>query len=265
MDGLVAALAATPLDRRFNFAKNFTPQATGQWFALFNATGTPGAGATPSSGLSGDIPTDATAGSFPFTNPTPPVLNYLGYASGVCSQVGTIYLYDRLWHNSGISSTILTAQTINSVALTRPDANGVGAEVWWQVYATMGAGAPVVTLSYTQQGAAGASGRSASSGTMVTLMTTGRTGPFTLQAGDLGVKSIQSWTANATFTSGTIGLVIRRKIGAIPITAADGGIVLDAIQNGLPAIPDDACMELVMMIGNSGAQWLLGSVVLAQG
>jgi hypothetical protein len=224
------------------------PLANAAWFSGWLATGLPAAGVAPSSGLAGDVPTDATAGSIgSFVNPASGN-TYLGRVTTFQSQSGNtsnsvLAIYDRLWHNSGIDRTLTTAQTINSVALTRPDANGENVEAWWEVYVTMGTGTPTVTLTYTDQ--SGNTGNSGSSGALTASMVAGRTERFTMAAGDTGVRSIQTWQGSATFgTVGTIGLVMRRPVALLNVPL---GVQAshDAVSMGLPRIYDDACIEVL--------------------
>jgi hypothetical protein len=257
MDGLVASFPG----QLKSLYKTFTPQSLGFYTSLLTLTGIPGAGVAPSSGLAGDVPSDATAGAIPFTNPGSGN-TYLGKFAGAGNQLGTLSLYDRLWHNSGVSATSTSAQTINSVALTRPDANGEGVEAWFQIYATMGSGTPTLTISYTNQD--GTSGRTGTSAT-VTTMAVGRTGPFTLESGDTGVRSIQSLTLSATMSSGTIGLVLRRRIASVVVPVAGSGDVFDIFELGMPQIYNDACLEFVWLAGAAGATLLFSEVALVQG
>lgn len=241
MAGVVGALPG----QSFYYWKNPLSLTAG-WSSAWIVGTNPGV--APTSGLAGDIPTDATAGAINqgFANPASGN-TYLGRMSVSHQHAGNVSfdplaLYDRLWHNSGISATATTAQTINSVALNRPDANGTNAEAWWETYATMGAGTPTVTLTYTNSG--GTASRSGSSGALVTAMTANRTGPFNLASGDTGVKSIQTWQSSATFSAGTIGLVLRRPVALLIVP--DGSYVqIDAVACGLPRVYDDACLEIL--------------------
>src|SRR5689334_12426113 len=94
LDGLIAALPAQPTPF---FKTNFSPQATGCFTSLWTAAGCPGAGANSADGTGGAIPTDATAGAFPFANSN---LTYLARIVGYATTQGVMFLYDRLWHNS---------------------------------------------------------------------------------------------------------------------------------------------------------------------
>lgn len=245
------------------FIKSFDPHATGDWFALFQQVGVPGAGAAPSSGVGGDVPTDATAGAFPFTNPTGGDKTYIGVLGVAASIPGTLFIYDRLWHNSGLSVTSTSSQTVNSSTLTRPDANGADVELWLQIYTTMGSGTPTITASYTDQ-----DGNSGNTATLLALATTaqaGRTFPFQLASGDTGIRTVQSYQQSATMTSGTHGLVLRRRLATIPMPVAGVGVTFDSLENGLPEVPDDACLELLWQSTSATALIVQGMFRLLQG
>jgi len=262
LDQLVTALASP--QQRFGFYKTVTPQAVSAFTSLWACPGFPGAGADPSSGVGGSIPTDATAGAMPFTNPAGAVQTYLSrFAASLGATAGMLILYDRLWHNSGLSPTSLTAQTVNSTALTRPDANGADVEAWFHVLGTLGAGSTAPTISYTDQ-----DGNSGNTGTLMNFVTTAATHrnfQFQLASGDSGVRSIQSYTNAATLTSGTFSLILRRRIAALALPNSNYGGMLDPLSGGLPSIPNDACLELMVFNGSAVAAFAYGGLSLIQG
>jgi hypothetical protein len=265
IDGLIAALCATTR-RDHAIYKTLTPAAAGAYMSLWASTpgaGIPGAAAIPAAGINGEIPTDGTAGAFPFTNPAGGEDTYLGQFAATSLISGTLYLYDRLWHNNFPNATTTGAQAISPSALTRPDANGAGVEAWFQVYVATGAGAPAITIQYTDQ-----DGNTAQTGTVVGYTATrpiGQTFPVTLAAGDTGVRAITSYNATISMSSGTIGLVLRRKIASVSVGTGNNGQILDAILSGLPTIPDDACLELVWQATSTTATAIQGQLSLVQG
>lgn len=235
------------------------------WLSQWTGTGAPGTGVAPSSGLSGDVPTKATTGAPNFVNPASGN-TYLGRlatnANAVSTQGSLFAVYDRLWHNSGINVTSTSPQTITSTALTRPDANGARVEAWWETYAAMGSGTPTVTLAYTDQD--NNAETTGTSGALATTMDLGRCGQFRLAAGDTGVRSIQTWTASATFTSGTIGLVLRRMLTAVgPVGPAPASY--DALGLGLPRVYDDACLEVLCFCLSANTPVASARLFLIQG
>lgn len=270
-DGLLAAM---PGQQATILKPMAAMQANGQWFSTWQTAGIPGAGTTPSAGVAGATLVDSDAGGMPFTNPASG-MTYLDRLILVSGTQGTAYLYDRLWHNSGLSTTLLTAQTVNSVALPSRcpvlsdptgetfDTNGNGVEAWFHVYAVMGAGSTAPTISYTDE-----AGNAGSTGTLQNFVTTaavGRTFPFSLAAGDRGVRSIQSYTNGATMTSGTFGLVLRRRLASCAIAGANIPTLIDWAASGLPAIPNDTHLELLWVPATATATTLQGDLSLIQG
>lgn len=225
-----------------------TPISANIWSSTWMVEGFSGDSRPPTGGLSGDIPDKNVKGVPNFVNPASGEtrlgrLSVAAFALG--GGVATMALYDRLWHNSSIDATVATPQTIDSVALTRPDASGVGVEAWWETYLGMGPVSPTLTLSYTDQG--GVSGVLATSGVLAASMPQGRTGPFQLAAGDTGVRSIQTFTSNASFIFGRIGLVMRRNICYLTVPIGPT-LQADALSCGLPRIYDNACLEVLWFV-----------------
>jgi hypothetical protein len=249
-------------------------QAAGQWYSPWLLAGMPGPGTAPSAGVGGVALTGSDAGSIgPFTNPASGI-TYLDRASLVSSISGAFYLYDRLWHNSGLSTTSLTAQTVTSATLpsrcpvvTDPtgetfDALGNGVEAWFDVYAVMGAGSTAPSISYTNE--ANTASRTGTAQNFVTTAAVGRTFPFSRAAGDKGVRSIQTYTNGATMTSGTFGLVLRRRIASVGVITANQ-LVPYEWSSGFTAIPDSAHLELIWIPNSTVAPTVNGDVQLVQG
>jgi hypothetical protein len=93
----------------------------------------------------------------------------------------------------------------------------------------------------------------------------GRTYPISLASGDTGVRAITSYTSSISMSSGTIGLVLRRKIAAITATQANMGFALDFVDLGGPQVYDDACIELLWQASSTTATTIIGGLSLAQG
>jgi hypothetical protein len=66
-------------------------------------------------------------------------------------------------------------------------------------------------------------------------------------------------------SSGTIGLVLRKRLATISVTQANASMLLDALTGGLPPIEDNACIELVWQAFNTSAVVVTGSLDLIQG
>jgi hypothetical protein len=259
MDTLVAALVA---QERKGFSKgSFTPAASGSWHSLWTIAGQPGAGAAQGS-VNGAIPDDATTGAHPFVNASGAGNNYLGYVACTGLAVGTLVIYDRLWHDSGLN-TNTTITNITQPALTR-STDGKGVELWAEWYVASGAAtATNATISYTDQ-----DGNTGNTGTIVMPARTKAIAdmfPMTMAAGDYGVRAVASCQLSTTQTSGTWGLTLMKRLGEIPIRPSDqGASVLNAIDLGLPEIPDDACLAF-MFQGANTANTLAGTLSIAKG
>src|SRR5574343_1055169 len=202
--------------------------------------GVPGAMAAPSSPGIGGVALTSYAGQIPI--PAASGNTHLARFSGVSSaQGGLLILCDRLWHNNAISVTTTTAQTVNSAAWPARDkngsTNGVGVYIGLEISAATGAGAATPTISYTDE-----SNNAGSTGSMqVTYAASSATGtfyPFTLAAGDTGVRSIQSCTLGVSMTSGSISLVAYRPLAMIELIAGGVPNAVDALTSGMPRLYD---------------------------
>jgi len=199
--------------------------------------------AAPSGGASGALLDKTSPGAIPFPDPASGSLYVARIQGAQHTGAQAFFLYDRLWNSGPLSATQTTAQTINSVALNRPDANGVNAEAWHEVYALMGAETITVAPSISYTNSAGTAGRTGTLQGYTASRNIGYTSPFSWQTGDLGVKSIQSFTNPQTNTSGTPGVVLRRRIAAIG--GAWGPMQLNHWGTGLPRIENSAALEII--------------------
>lgn len=228
--------------------------------------GVPGAMAAPAPGIAGAALT-SYAGQIPI--PVASGNTHLARFSGASSaQGGILMLCDRLWHNSGIVVTTTTAQTINSAAWPARDkngsTNGVGVYIGLEISAATGAGAATPTISYTDE-----SNNAGSTGSMqVTYAASSATGtfyPFTLAAGDTGVRSIQSVTLGVSMTSGSVSLVAYRPLATIELSAAGLPAAVDALTSGMPRLYDTSVPFLLYIPQTTTTSLLTGSVVYTQG
>lgn len=258
-DGLVAALAGA---QRLNFRKaSASAEGAGTFHSLWAVAGTPGAGSAPGS-VNGVIPTKATTGALRnFTNPA--ATGYAGRLSGSGATIGTLIVYDRLWHCSGLVGNVTTSQAISPPALTR-ETTGLGVELWGEVYTAMGATGSVFTATYTNDSNVGS--RSASYTMPANALSVGQMVPFSLQAGDFGVRSVQALQLSvSTGTAGNFGLTLLRRIAEIPLQSPGLGGVLDAYGLGLPTIPADACLALMVMCSATNTGEIQGRLDLIDG
>lgn len=235
------------------------------FYSMWTLGGWPVAGSTPASG-SGAVPTDATAGALPFTNPSGGELSYLArLAVSQSSGLGgaLLVLYDRLVHTSGLSGATTGAQTVNTTAITRPSAAGDDVAAFVEIYSQIGGTSRALTVTYTNTTPTGSrtgtcnigGTNNRDAGTMI---------PINLAAGDTGVKSVQSVSiATTTGAAGDFGITLLRRIATVSLQWRRSP-VLDAWHLGLPRIYDDACLAFMVATDGSAQLAFHGEMQLVQ-
>lgn len=227
--------------------------------SLWYLGGFPGAGAAAANTAGGVNLSSSSAqvvGQLPHFDPGSGNA-YLARLLAQASQAGKLLLCDRLQQICGdsggtaISVTATTSQTITGGALpARDDAgssNGAGVLCALEVAATMGAGAPTsLTLGYTNS--AGTSSRTAVNiDQVVTLSAVGAFYRFGLQAGDVGIKTVDSYQSQATMSSGTVSLVLYRILAELELSAAQMPNALDALTGAMPRIYN-GCVPFLVFV-----------------
>ena len=216
--------------RTIGFMKTGTAaDATGYWYCTSKDNGFPGAWAVGTPGVNGRV-TDGTAsadnGCFPIANPSVGA-NYLTEVNMAASVNQTHLLFDVLWVNSGLAITTTTEQSITTPTLPARDINGTtngeGCSIALLCTSAVGLAAVASNATVTYTNSDGTGSRTATLSAIV-----GSQAPatpvigtliwFNLQAGDKGVRSIQSITLNTSWVSGSISLMITRDIATIGTT-----------------------------------------------
>jgi hypothetical protein len=247
-------------------------EAVGVRHSFFYTTGAPGAAAAPSPGINGAALT-TYAGQVPFTNPVSGN-TYLARFSAAASVAGRVFLYDRLWHNSGIAVATTTLQAITTPTWPARDVdgstNGVGVMCAIEVStATTNAGAIAnTTLNYTDQ-----SGNTGNVATITSFPATAVAGtfvPFQLASGDTGIRAITAAsgggiTLGTSYGGGAIHLVCYRFIAELELPIANTGNAVDAITSGFPRLYDNTVPFLVWLPTATTAVTVSGAIVFTQG
>lgn len=238
-------------------------------FSTFYSPGIPCQSAAPTPGVAGAALT-SYPGQIPFTNPTSGN-TYLADLSLESNLAGTSLLLDRLWHNSGLDPTILTLQTVGSVAWPARDingsTNGEGVFIGLELSTAATAGTPAFTMNYTNS--LGVTNRQGSNimGTSATAIA-GTFIPMILAPGDTGVRSVQSIIiSNSGWTSAVMHLVAYRVLAAIGVNNAnrvskEGG----PISLGFPRLYDNTVpFSVFVPISTTTTFGLYGGMTVAQG
>lgn len=239
-------------NERVSVVKNSVTAVAGRIDSLWTAAPFPGA--TPTTAA---VPTRATAGAVGQQNPGAGLVRYLARVKVTnAGPRGTLILIDRLSHQGGLSGIVTTAQTTNlpTAALTR-NTSGVDVKAALYAYTAVGSTATTVSMNYTNQ--AGTSGRVSPLRDFGTTTHGGAADRFLempLQAGDYGVRSVESVTVTATTgTAGNFGVVLYRQLLSLPLMgpfpSSEVDYDLDAMfgLGCFPEIPTDACLEWLFL------------------
>ena len=266
LDGVLAG-AQQP---RRAFKATVANAVAGRPLSFWAGGGAPGAGSFDSTlnGVTLSSTSSAVNGQIPFTDPVSGN-TYLSRFSAVVGGVGgQLILVDRLWHNGGFNITSTSAQSITSPTFPARDINGAtngdGVFLAMEISSATGAGTPLISVSYTNQ--SGTSGRTATNiDATAASSVAGSFYRIGLQAGDTGVRSVQSVTLSATWTSGTMNLVAYRPIASLDIPAASTGASIDALTSGMPRLYNGSVPFLIQVPSAAAAGYVEALIAYTQG
>lgn len=257
VDDIAAGLASA---QDIPYQKTFTaPKAAGAFQSGWMAAGFPGAGVaspayTAGSGYTAD---KTTAGAIPFTDAA--VQAWIARMGMVCSQIGTLVIADRLWSCSGMGFAAGTyAVTTPGNLPARITDNGVDCELWVEQFVAAGAASGTLTANYLNSNTGAA--KSGVISAVVSAPVAGQMQPVPFAAGDTGIRQLTNIVTSATWTSGSFGATILKRIIEIPVIAANAGVNLDWAALGLPKIPNAACLFAFFLANGTTAPVVIGSM-----
>lgn len=259
--------------RSIPFMKTTTASdAAGYWYCSSKDAGFPGAWAPGSPGVNGRV-TDGTNsadfGCLPIVNPSVGA-NYLTSLEIAASVNHTHDFFDVLWVNSGLVVTTTTAQSITTPTLPARDVNGTTngegcmIALLFVAASTLAAVGSNLTVSYTNSD--GTAGRTATLSAIVgsqvpATPVIGTIVWFNLQAGDKGVRSIQSITLGTSMLTGTISLMITRDIATIGTTIPNVSVPKSLGTPGV-RLYNGSCILHNILSSATTATFISGSVVV---
>lgn len=265
LDGIIAGMQPPQ-----GFLKaSATSEGAGTFYSTWKVAGLPGAGSNPPlfTAGSGYVPTNATTGAIPYTNP--------GAGNGYLAKIGlsgatagTWFLVDRVWQCSGFGTVVTTAQNVTTPGSITRDANGTslgdGVELWLEVYTAPGATGATWTVEYTNS--AGTTGQTSTYTHPANAETAGQMIPIPLAAGDVGVRSVQRFQCSATSgTAGNIGITLIRRLATIPNPLIYTGMAVDPVGLGFPRIYDSSCLMWMALCSTTNTGILTGEIAYSQG
>jgi hypothetical protein len=252
------------------FAKAITPTlVAGKPQSLWGLGGNPGAGAfdTTLAGVALSSTSANVNGQINFVDPVSGN-SYLARLQAAATIGGTLLLCDRLWHNGGFTITAATSQTVTSAAFPARDINGStngdGVLLGLEVSAACGAAAPTITIGYTNSGGT-ASHTATNSFATANSPAAGSFFPIGLQAGDIGVRSVQNLTLSVSWVSGTINLVAYRVLAALELLNNATPNAIDAVTSGFPRMFNGSVPFLIFIPNTTTASNVSGQIVWTQG
>ena len=266
-DQLIAALT---LSRNALIDKaSLTNAVAGRFYSLWRASGVPGQGAIPTTA---SVCTRATTGALPLTNQTPPAANYLAWLDLVTGNSATnLSVHDRLAHQGGLSGTVAspTVQTTNlPLILTGVSADRIGAVdlselCWWlEWYTDTGSTGVNATVNVTYAD-------DTTGDVVIALAATSRASglyPILPAAGKTGIKQVNSVLLSATTgTAGAFGVTATRFLTGTTTMVANKSEIRDWAGLGLPVVPNDACLALLMFCSTTTTGAVRGLLKLAVG
>lgn len=212
-------------------------------FSVFDLAGNPGAGTLAgTSTTAGVVPTDATTGC--------PTINAFG--GGAIGYINTVTfgnsvacrlrIYDLLWKGGAYAfnaNVTLSAQP-SYAGRVLGGTDFTNTELWLETV-TAFTGNQSIAIGYTNQD--GTTGRS--TGTIATGVapTIGRMLQLPLQAGDTGLRSVDSVVSTVS-TVGTFNVLVMRRLWEGRVRINNDGDAHDMLTTGLPQIFADSALFL---------------------
>jgi hypothetical protein len=257
LDGLAAAAKFT-----LPFSINTLTAVAGAQYSLWLAAGflpavhaAPGAAAVPGASLAGLGTWPAAAGA---------AKTYLSRVSLMGTVAGTLVIYDRLSHVSGIAGAV-GSQTVDTAAITRggpsADTTGNGVEGFLETYGAL-TGGGVNTVGWTDHGGTARSSATAT----IAAAPASRLFPIPLVTGATGIRSIQTSSVATAVTAGNFGFTLARRLLTVPISLANTGpVTIDPLTLGLPPLDDNTCLWFTFISTTTSTGVIQGEIQLAQG
>lgn len=268
LDQLITAMGSSSAQTLYFNKNGKASQLAGGYSSNWNGTGTPGAGDPPGAA---EIPSSGTLGSLGFINPGSGLTGYFARVSVLSSVSGaSMRLYDRIGHMGGLVGNSTAAQTValsmtgTANNLTARRGKSDYSEVQWYLewYTDTGSTAVTATVSYTD--ANGVSGKTVG----VAMAATMRSGRMLViePVDGVPIRSVESVQLSAsTGTAGNFGVTAARLVVETPSALANTAFVHDWAALGLPIVPADACIAIMLISPITTGVTFTGSALLVAG
>jgi hypothetical protein len=249
-----------------------TAKAAGIAHTPWYGTGIIGAGAAPTGALNGatiSATAGVLAGAVPMPAPASGETTRLARLSLVqAGNIGMAWLVDRQWGNVPVVTTT-GAQAVTSPTWVARDASastsGAGVFLALECSSATGNGSPITNTTVSYTNSSGTAGRTATLASYPATAVQGTFVPLSLQAGDVGVRSVQSITLGTSYVSGQVHLVAFRLIADLALPTTNVANAGNFTSLGLPTIWDNSALQLVYWPSGTALGAVAGSVTYAQG
>ena len=249
-----------------------TAHTAGLWYSLFRGGGNPPADTILGTGtnLAFQQLTDATAnatgiphgGNVGGGTGYKHLLNAAAQTAAATTAPCVLMLVDLLGFYNITSVTTTGAQTLNNTVTLPRYTDGAGVQAFVTPSTVMGAATPNISIGYTNSAGTASRatpatlpiGNTAAAVTSIVYSGTGagKFGPFMpLQAGDAGIRSVQSINLSASYVSGVLNLVLCKPLLTLPITTLGVTAERDLVNQfaSMPKVYDGACLAWLMLAG----------------
>jgi hypothetical protein len=257
--GLSEILSEMSIGKRFIFPFNKvgTTGVVAATNTLWFVGAMPAAGSAAGAAPGGTVPTDATTGSWAFTNPSGGDTQHITKGEPIATAIGTLLVYDRLFSvTKAMNSTATEAVTgvptrYQSTTATAMDYVGGNFLIIECRTALAATAHNWTTCLYTDdanninQTLPSVTGNS---GCIINRLDQ-PTGQFycPLATGDVGIKDLDQMQCSAAVATGAIDFTIGHPLAFLPCPTANMICVTDGINTAvnLERVFDDACMALL--------------------
>lgn len=246
-----------------------TAHTAGMWYSLFRGGGNPPADTILGTGanLAFQALTDATANATGIPHGGDVggykvLLNAAAQTAAATTAPCVLMLVDLLGFYPITSVTTTGAQTLNNTVTLPRYTTGAGVQAFITPSTVMGAATPNISIGYTNSAGTASRatpatlpiGNTAAAVTSIVYSGTGagKFGPFMpLQAGDAGIRSVQSINLSASYLSGVLNLVLAKPLLTLPITTLGVTAERDLVNQiaSMPKVYDGACLAWIMLAG----------------
>lgn len=218
------------------------------WFSVFELAGNPGAGVLAGTDVAaGVVPTDVDAGVPLINDFAASAVGYISRVLASSSVASRLRIVDLLWKAGAYAYN--AAQTLAdqpSFSGRLPLVNGQpdykGLEIWFECV-TAFTGNQTVTVTYTNQD--GVEGRSTGAVGIAAAPTLGRMFQLPLQAGDTGVRKIESVTG-LVGSAGTFNILVVRHLWESKMVGVNYQTTHGPDMTGLVQVFDDSALMLMV-------------------